>query len=62
MNYGRVVVAAIVGTIVDMVYGFVVYGMLLASEFGRYPGVFRPMETINAHIPNIAMPPPTRSR
>ena len=54
MNYGRIVTAAIVGTIVDGVYGFVVYGMLLAREFGRYPGVFRPMETINANIPLMA--------
>jgi len=42
MNYGRVVAAALAGTVVDAVYGFLVYGMLLAGEFGRYPGVYRP--------------------
>ena len=42
MNYGRLVAAALAGTVVDAVYGFLVYGMLLASEFGRYPGVYRP--------------------
>ena len=42
MNYGRLVAAAFAGTVVDAVYGFLVYGMLLAGEFGRYPGVYRP--------------------
>jgi hypothetical protein len=42
MNYGRLVAAALAGTVVDAVYGFLVYGMLLAGEFGRYPGVYRP--------------------
>ncbi len=41
MNYGRLVAAALAGTLVDAVYGFLVYGMLLAGEFGRYPGVYR---------------------
>jgi hypothetical protein len=42
MNYGRLVAAALAGTVVDAVYGFLVYGMLLAGEFGRYPDVYRP--------------------
>ncbi len=42
MNYGRLVAAALAGTVVDAIYGFLVYGMLLAGEFGRYPGVYRP--------------------
>jgi hypothetical protein len=42
MNYGRLVAAALAGTVVDAVYGFLVYGMLLSSEFGRYPSVYRP--------------------
>ncbi len=42
MNYGRLVAAALAGTLVDAVYGLLVYGMLLASEFGRYPYVYRP--------------------
>src|SRR5262245_3793551 len=42
MNYGRLVAAALAGTVVDAVYGFLVYGMLLAGEFGRYPNVYRP--------------------
>jgi hypothetical protein len=51
MNYSRLVLATVVATIVDMVYGFTVYGTLLASEFERYPGVFRPMDEINGKIP-----------
>ena len=54
MNMKSVTIGAFAAWIVDMVYGFVVYGMLLASEFGRYPGVFRPMEKINANIPLMA--------
>src|SRR5207253_1724257 len=42
MNYGRLVAAALAGTVVDAVYGFLVYGMLLAGQFGRYPNVYRP--------------------
>ena len=42
MTYGRLVAAALAATVVDAVYGFLVYGMLLSSEFGRYPGVYRP--------------------
>ena len=42
MSYGRLVAAAVAATITDAVYGFLVYGMLLQSEFGRYPGVYRP--------------------
>ncbi len=44
MNYGRLVAAALAGTVVDAVYGFLVYGTLLAGEFGRYPGVYRPSD------------------
>ena len=35
----------------DAVYGFLVYGMLLAPEFARYPGVFRSNEAGQAYLP-----------
>ena len=54
MNYTRLVVAAVVATIVDMIYGYVVYGVLLAGEFGRYPGVFRAMEVVTPNLPLMA--------
>lgn len=44
MNYGRLVAAALAGTVVDAIYGFLVYGMLLAGAFGRYPSVYRPSD------------------
>jgi hypothetical protein len=53
MNYGRLALAAVVGTVVDMAYGFLVYGILLVSEFGRYPGVYRPAEDMS-YMPILA--------
>ena len=41
MNYGRLVSAAVAATVADVAYGFFVYGMLLASEFEKYPNVYR---------------------
>jgi len=51
MNYGRLALAAIVATVVDACYGFTVYGMLLAGEFGKYPGVYRSNEAGQAYLP-----------
>ncbi len=45
MNYTRLLLAAVAATIVDAVYGFIVYGNVLTAEFARYPGVFRPADT-----------------
>ena len=42
MNYGRLVAAALAGTVVDGLYGILVYGTLLSGEFARYPAVYRP--------------------
>ena len=51
MNYGRLAAAAAAAWVVDGLYGFVVYGNLLAGEFAQYPGVFRPLEAMNAKMP-----------
>ena len=51
MNYPRLAPAAAAAWIVDGLYGFVVYGNLLKAEFDRYPGVFRPLEAMNAKMP-----------
>jgi hypothetical protein len=53
MNYGRLVIAAIVGTVVDGVYGFIVYGMLLSSQFARFPGVYRPPDEGPSYLPYL---------
>ena len=41
MNYGRLVLAAVVATVVDAVYGLVVWARVLNAEFGRYPQIYR---------------------
>jgi hypothetical protein len=53
MNYGRLALAAVVATVVDAVYGFLVWGTLLAGEFGRYVYVFRPPEVGPSYLPFI---------
>ncbi len=51
MNYGRLALAALAATIVDGVYGFVVYGNIISSEFAKYPAIYRPAESQTAHLP-----------
>jgi hypothetical protein len=51
MNYTRLALAAVAAFVADGLYGFVVYGNLLVDEFGKYPGVFRPIEAVNAKMP-----------
>jgi hypothetical protein len=48
MNYTRLVIAAVVATIVDAAYGFLVWGQVLSGEFGRYPGIYRPADDVSA--------------
>ena len=48
MNYTRIVIAAIAATIVDGLYGFLVWGKVLAGEFGRYPEIYRPGDDMSA--------------
>ena len=47
MNYGRLAGAAVAAAVVDMIYGFVVYGMLLQGEFNRYRALYRPPEDMS---------------
>ena len=41
MNYGRLVLAAVVATVVDAAYGLVVWAKVLNGEFARYPQIYR---------------------
>ncbi len=50
MNYTRLALAAAAAFVVQSVYGFVVYGMLLVSQFAQYPGVYR-AATDTSHLP-----------
>jgi hypothetical protein len=51
MNYARLALAAAAAWVADGIYGFVVYGNLLTAQFAQYPGVFRPLEAMNAKMP-----------
>jgi hypothetical protein len=53
MNYTRLLLAALAATVVDAVYGFVVYGNVLMNQFARYPAVFRPAETQGPYMPYL---------
>ena len=51
MNIARVALAALAGLIVEICYGFVVYGMLLSAEFAKYPALYRSAETGPGYLP-----------
>jgi hypothetical protein len=51
MNYPRIVIAAIAATVVDAVYGFVVWGQVLSAEFGRYPEIYRAAADQTPYLP-----------
>jgi hypothetical protein len=51
MNYGRLALAALAATVVDGVYGFVVYGQIISSEFAKYPAIYRSSESQTAYLP-----------
>ena len=51
MNYARLAMAAVAATVFDAVYGFGVYGTLLAPEFAKYPEVYRSTEAGMAFLP-----------
>jgi len=53
MNYGRLVSAAVAATVADVVYGFCVYGLLLASEFAKYPNVYRSAADGPGYLPTM---------
>ena len=52
MNYGRIILAGIFGTVVFFVLGFLVFGLSpLAKLYAPYPGVYRSAEAIQSHFP-----------
>ena len=50
MNYGRLALAAVAATIVDGLYGFLVYGQVIGSEFARSPEIYRSNESQTAYL------------
>ena len=51
MNFGRVVAAGVAATVWDAIYGFCVYGVLLAPEFEKYPNVYRSAQVGQSYLP-----------
>jgi hypothetical protein len=51
MNYSRLALAAVAATLADAVYGFLVFGQVLGSEFHRYPDIYRPDDLQTAFLP-----------
>ncbi len=51
MNYGRIVLAGVVGTVVFFVSGFLVFGLRIAKYYAPYPGVYRWAQAVQALIP-----------
>ena len=51
MNAKSLAIAAVAAWVVDSIYGFLVFGMMLQSEFAKYPGVFRSFNQVNALLP-----------
>jgi hypothetical protein len=53
LNVSRIALAAVAATIVDALYGFIVYGNLLSSQFLVFPGVYRSMDTQGSYMPYL---------
>jgi len=51
MNIARLALAAIAGLVVEICYGFVVYGLLLSGEFAKFPALYRSAETGPGYLP-----------
>ena len=51
MNYGRLALAAVAATVVDGIYGFLVYGNIISGEFARYPAIYRSSEVQTTYLP-----------
>src|SRR5215470_19377475 len=48
MSYQRIVIAALAATVVDALYGFVVWGQILSREFAQFPAIFRTSDDTTA--------------
>jgi len=51
MNLRRIAVPALVAWLVDNVFGYVVFGVMLQNEFARYPAVFRSFDAVGSMMP-----------
>jgi hypothetical protein len=51
MNITRIALAALAGLVVEICYGFLVYGLLLSKEFAKYPALYRSAEVGPGYLP-----------
>ena len=51
MSLRRIAVPAVVAWLVDNVFGYVVFGVMLQNEFAQYPAVFRSFEAVSSMMP-----------
>lgn len=51
MNVRSLALAAIVAWVVDSIYGYVVFGLMLSDQYKVYPEVFRSFEQVNTMLP-----------
>jgi len=52
MNFVRLLIASIAATVVYFVLGGIVFTLTpLGNEFVKYPNLYRPMESMQAHMP-----------
>ena len=51
MNYSRIGVATIAATIVFFICGFLIFGLLIGSDFAPYAAVYRSQAGMQQHAP-----------
>jgi hypothetical protein len=53
MNYSRLLLAGIGGTVAYFAFGFVVFGLLplLRNEYAKYPGIYRTQDEMQSVMP-----------
>ena len=51
MNYARIAVAGVAGTVVFFICGYLVFGLLIARYYAPYPGVYRSVDAIQPYVP-----------
>jgi Na+-driven multidrug efflux pump len=55
MSLRRIAVPALVAWVVDNVFGYLVFGVMLESEFAQYPAVFRSFADVSSMMPLMAV-------
>ena len=61
MNYPRVGLAALGGTVMYFLFGFIAFGAMpaLRNEFAKFPAVYRTQESMQSVMPRRPGPPRT---